>query len=133
VAFPAVAAVGGRLYVFGGQALTGPSAGQPVATIQVVNLATHAVTMAGRLPVPLAGATAVTLGGHVFVVGGDRGAGTTSGAVWAFDPSTLAVSTAGQLRVPVAHAGVAVVGASAWIVGGESNGAPVTAVQTLTR
>jgi len=132
VAFPAVAAVGDKLFVFGGKALAGGGAGGPIATIQIVDLATHRVTIAGRLPVPLAGAAAVTLAGHVFIVGGDTAAVTTSGTVWAFDPSTLAVGTAGRLRVPVAHAGVVVVGGTAWIVGGESNGAPTAGVQTLT-
>jgi len=132
VTFPAVAALGGRLYVFGGESLTGSSAGKPVATIQVVDLATHAVTMAGRLPTPLAGAAAVTLGGHVFVVGGDEAPGVTSGTVWGFNAKNLAVTAAGQLRVPVAHAGVVVLGPEAWIVGGESRGAPTAAVQSLT-
>ena len=36
VRYPAVAASGGKIYVFGGQAITGPDAGQPVDDIQVI-------------------------------------------------------------------------------------------------
>ena len=39
---------------------------------------------------------------------------------------------AGRLQVPVSHSSAAVLGNTAWLVGGESNGAPVSAVQTLT-
>jgi hypothetical protein len=152
VAFPAVAAVGTSLYVFGGSARSGADAGRPVTTIQVVDTASHTVTLAGTLPEALSGAAAVTLGGQVFVIGGDTAApgaptspaaptptgaasgstGTPSATVWAFDPATTSLRRAGQLAVPVSHAGVAVVGQTAWVVGGESAGAPTAVVQSVT-
>ena len=143
VSFPAVAAVGDTLYVFGGQTQTGATA-TAVDDIQVVDPTLHTVSEAGHLPVALSGASAVSLGGQVFVIGGDTtsatgtagpGSGaarTTSGTVWAFDASTGAVRSAGHLTVPVSLAGVAVVGQTAWVVGGESDGAPVTDVQSIT-
>jgi hypothetical protein len=139
VAYPAVAAVGTRLYVFGGMALAGPGTGQPVATIQVVDPGTHKVTTRGRLPVPVAGAVAFTLAGHVFIAGGDMvspnaaaGPLPTSDTIWSFDPTTSAVHRAGRLSVPVSHAGTAVLGDVAWLVGGTSAGAPTASVQTVS-
>jgi hypothetical protein len=152
VAFAAVAAVGSKLYVFGGQALTGAGAGQGVTAIQVIDLRSHRAKVAGQLPSPLVGAAAVTLGGHVFVVGGDTSTAasapppsssasgsttpspsiSTSGSIWAFDPTKISLSPAGMLQTPVSHTGVAVLGSIAWLVGGSSAGAPTSVVQTVT-
>ena len=161
VRYPAVAALGGQIFVFGGQAVTGPHAGAPVDTIQAVDPARHTAAVIGRLPMPLAGAAAVTVGGELFVAGGESsvhqrlipGLGTTqlgpgesspgsaAGAaspptstadkVWAFDPASRRLLPAGRLQVPVSHAAVTVTGGTAWIIGGESNGALVASVQML--
>jgi hypothetical protein len=157
VRYPAVAALGGRIFVFGGQAITGPGAGSPVSTIQAVSPARHTSAVIGHLPEPLAGAVAVTLGNELFVAGGEStvaqrltpgvgttqlgraaqapGAGPTSthtvSTIWAFDPSRKRLLPAGRLQVPVSHAAVAVAGSTAWIVGGESHGSFVAAVQML--
>jgi outer membrane protein assembly factor BamB len=161
VRYPAAAAIGGQIYVFGGQAIGGPHAGEPVDTIQVVNPARHSAAVIGHTPEPLAGAAAMTVGGELLVAGGDstaaqsrvRGAGTTQlgpgessagtasepyssptstvSTIWAFDPAAKRMLPAGRLQVPVSHAGVAVSGSTAWIVGGESSGAPVSSVQML--
>ncbi len=149
VRYPAVAALGGKIFVFGGQAVTGPRAGQPVNTIQVVDPARHTAGITGHLPEPLMGAAAVTVGGQVYVAGGQSsvrqarvpglgstqfgsvpaGPTTTVSTIWAFDPGTSRLLPAGHLQVPVSNAGVAVIGSTAWIAGGESNGVPVAAVQ----
>jgi outer membrane protein assembly factor BamB len=149
VRYPAVAALGGKIYVFGGQAVTGPQAGKPVDTIQVVDPGRRTASITGHLPVPLAGAAAVTIGGQVYVAGGEStvrqhripgvgstqfgsapaGTTTTVSAIWAFAPASNRLIPAGQLQVPVSNAGVAVIGGTAWIAGGESAGAPVAAVQ----
>ena len=71
VRYPAVAALGGTIFAFGGEAITGPRAGQPVDVIQAIDPARHAASVIGRLPEPLAGAAAVTIGGHLFVAGGE--------------------------------------------------------------
>ncbi len=70
VRYAAVTAVDGKVYVFGGQAVTGADAGQPIDTVQVVDPARHSAVVDGQLPDPVAGAVAVTLAGHVYVVGG---------------------------------------------------------------
>ncbi len=136
VQFPAVAASGGKLFVFGGVATSGEDADRPVSTIQVVNLKTHKVSATGHLPEPLTGAAAVVLGRHVLVAGGDTAPASTTAlssvsTVWSYDTSTGTCTTAGHLPVAVSHAGVALLGTTAWLVGGESNGTPVSAVQSF--
>jgi len=121
VRYPAVAAVGGSIYVFGGEAVTGADAGQPVNTIQVVNPDRHAASTIGRLPVPLEGAAAVTLGPQIYLAGGEStvaqpittGLGTTqlgpppSGA----DPGAGATSaTATAATVPGSGSGATLLG-----------------------
>ena len=161
VRYPAVAAQDGQIFVFGGQAITGPAAGAPVNVIQAVDPARRTAAVVGHLPEPLAGAVAVTVDGEVFVAGGEStaaqplvpgvgttqltsgesSAGTGAGAassptvtnsvIWAFNPASRRLLQAGRLQVPVSHAAAAVTGSIAWIVGGESNGALVDSVQML--
>jgi DNA-binding beta-propeller fold protein YncE len=153
VRYPAVATAGGKLYVFGGQAIAGKQAGLPVDDIQQVDPATHSARVLGHMSEPLQAAAAVMLGGQIYLAGGDtstpqattRGIGNvqvaaqrpssprlfTTSAIWAFDPVKRRLLTAGRLQVPVSHAGVAVQGSHAWLVGGESGGTQVAAVQMI--
>jgi outer membrane protein assembly factor BamB len=160
VRYPAVAALGGRIYAFGGQAITGPHAGTPVSVIQAVDPARHTASIVGNLPEALVGAAAVTVDGELFVAGGESpaatkptpGLGTTQltgqpianaglegpssptrtvSTIWAYDPASGRLLPAGRLQVPVSHAAVAADGSTAWIVGGESNAARVFAVQMI--
>jgi outer membrane protein assembly factor BamB len=71
VRYPAVAAVKGKIFVFGGQAISGPDAGSPIDTIQVIDPAHHHAAVLGHLPETLSGAAAVTVDGHIFVMGGE--------------------------------------------------------------
>ena len=158
VRYPAVAAAGDVLYVFGGEAVTGAGAGAPVDVIQAVDLRRHSAKVVGHLPLPLEAAAAVTLGAQIYLAGGDTSSpvpsisasitatapsgvagggesspGTSSVAtIWAFDAATLALVNAGQLQVPVSHSSVAVLGSTAWLVGGESDGTSQSLVQTIT-
>ena len=68
VRYPAVAAIGGQIYAFGGEGL---ASGQPVNTIQRIDPARHTATRAGDLPVHLTGAAAVTLGSQIYLAGGN--------------------------------------------------------------
>ena len=61
----------GLIYVFGGQAITGAQAGQPVNAIQVVNPRRHTASTIGHLPVPLEAAAAVTIGTQIYLAGGE--------------------------------------------------------------
>jgi len=131
VRYPAVAALGGKIYVFGGQTATG----EPTATVQLIDPATHGARVVGTLPEPVTGASAATLEGVLYVMGGESSAtgGTAPNpAIWAFDPGSGRALVAGALRVPVSHASVATLGQRAWLVGGESAAGPVDSVQVLT-
>jgi hypothetical protein len=156
---PAVAAVAGKIYVLGGEAVRGAASGRPVNVIQVVDPRTHTASRIGRLPIPLAGAAAAVIAGHLYVAGGvttatgastgfisevsaparsapsasgSDPAGTAVADVWAFDVSQHRLLQAGSLPAAIANAGVAVVGQRAWLIGGEEQGTPVSSVEMFT-
>ena len=52
VRYPAVAVLGGQIYVFGGQAIGGRHAGAPLDAIQAVDPARHTAAVIGHLPSP---------------------------------------------------------------------------------
>jgi hypothetical protein len=152
VRYPAVAALGGKIYVFGGESIGGAQ-GQPVDAVQMVDPAARTAVRLGRLPHPVMGAAAAVIGGHVYVAGGETAttAATASGPggastgqpaiapattavseVWAFDPVRGKMLRAGTLPVPVAYTGIQVVGARAWLVGGESGGRALSSVEMFT-
>jgi outer membrane protein assembly factor BamB len=160
VRYPAVAALSGQIYAFGGEAVTGPHAGTPVSLIQAIDPVRRTAAIIGSLPEPLEGAMAVTVDGELLVAGGESpaagrpvpGLGTTQltgqptassgtaesssatrtvSTIWAYDPASRRLLAAGRLQVPVSHAAVAVAGSAAWIAGGESGGAIVAAVQMI--
>jgi hypothetical protein len=150
VRYPAVAALGSQIWVFGGQTPSGIT-----STIQRVDPANGRATVVGQLPAPLAHATGFTLGGRVFVAGGQTApaAGrsrtakpsarlSTSNRVFQYVPaSTQAAASggpapgviriAGHLPVPVANAAAAVMGSTAYLVGGDNGQRPFPAVTTF--
>ena len=138
VRYAAVAAAGSQIWVFGGEAPDGPT-----SAIQRINLGTGETAVAGHLPQPVQGATAVPLGGRIFVAGGDvppsagsPGAGSaaslaTSRSVLSFDPASDSVTSSGQLPVPVAYAGAGVADGTAYLVGGNDGQRDVPAITTL--
>jgi outer membrane protein assembly factor BamB len=156
VRYPAVAASGRYIYVFGGQSVGAGTTGGPIADIQRIDPAAHKVSIVGQLPYPLESAAAVNLGGNIYLAGGEgpaiahpaQGVGTTqldgwataSGApatglatsnIWSFNPATAVVVPAGRLQVPTSHAGVAVTGNTAWLVGGENGSTMLATVQMM--
>jgi hypothetical protein len=137
VEYPAVAALGGYIFVFGGATLAGRTtdgapleAGKPVDDIQRVDPATGRVDVVGHLPTPLVGASAATLDGHIYIAGGWTGL-KLLGTVWGYEPATATVVVAGRV-LPVSFSGLAVVGPTAWLVGGQSGGRPVATVQAFS-
>ena len=128
VEYPAVAAVDGRIFVFGGTTVGG-RASAPVDDIQRVDPATGQASVVGHLPTPLEGAGAATLDGHIYIAGGYTGVA-VEGTVWGFEPSTATVVVSGHV-VPVSFSGLAVTGTTAWLVGGQSAGRPVGTVQAF--
>ncbi|MHB8594879.1 MAG: Kelch repeat-containing protein, partial [Acidimicrobiales bacterium] len=69
VRYPAVAAAGGKIYVFGGQAISATA--QPVNDVQMVDPAKKKAAIVAHLRTPLEGAVAVTVGGRIYLAGGD--------------------------------------------------------------
>lgn len=115
VRYPAVAALGGALYAFGGTTL----AGTPVNAIQQIDLATGRVRVLGHIPVSLGGAVAGVLNGTIYLAGGESPAGDSS-AVYAFSTRTKALRLVAHLPVPLAYGGAAVLGNRLYLLGGEN-------------
>jgi outer membrane protein assembly factor BamB len=125
VRYPAAAAIGGRIYVFGGETV----GGRPVTAVQVLLPRAHVSRVVAHLPRPLAGAAAATLDRRIYLAGGITGprANRPTTAIYAFDPRRGSFLRAGSLRIAVAYAGVAVSGDRLWLVGGETVGERPTA------
>ncbi len=71
VRYPAVSSLGGDIYVFGGEALSGAAAGGPVDTIQEIDPHAKRSWVVGHLPEPLEAASAFLIGNEILVAGGD--------------------------------------------------------------
>jgi outer membrane protein assembly factor BamB len=126
VRYPAVAALGSTVYLFGGLDV----AGQPTAIVQSFDTATGRGRLLGRLPTPLAGASAGVLAGRIYVAGGADGT-SDSRAIWAFDPRSGRLADAGTLPLGVAYAASTVSAGRLWLLGGEVGGVPVASVEQL--
>jgi hypothetical protein len=113
VRYTALAASGGRLYAFGGE--TGR--GSPTGRIQQIDPTKGQASVVGTLPAPTDHASAVVLGGSVYVIGGDV-AGVPSRRILSFEPDSGAVRVAGRLPIAIADAASAVVAGNAYLVGG---------------
>lgn len=123
----AVAALGGRIYAFGGETATGEASD----TIQEVDPRSRSARVIGHLPQPLAHAAALVLGGHLYLVGGESG-GVPTDRIWRFDPASRAAVKAGRLPFPVAAAGAAAVGSTGYLIGGAGqSGAALRSVIVL--
>ena len=125
VRYAAVAAAAGEIWVFGGQARSGPT-----SAIQEISPATGRATVAGHLLAPTQGAAAIVLGGQIYLAGGVV-TGAASPIVYRFDPASSDVSAAGRLPVPVAYAAGTVTGNVGYLIGGEDGTRTVPAVTTL--
>jgi hypothetical protein len=90
----AAAVVGDRLYALGGLLAVGKLSDE----IQEYDVATEHSVIAARLPKPLWHASAVTLDGYVYVLGGASRGGPTA-TILRFDPWRDSVSRAGHLPV----------------------------------
>jgi len=125
--YMAVAALGARIYAFGGETASGGASG----AIQEVDPRAGTARVVGRLPQALSHAGAVVLGGRVYIFGGDVG-GAPSDAIWRFDPGSGTVAPAGRLPVAVAGGATATVGSTAYLIGGAGAGeTPLRTIVTL--
>jgi N-acetylneuraminic acid mutarotase len=123
----AVAALGGRIYAFGGET----ASGAPSDAIQEVDPRAGTARVVGHLPQALSHASAVALGGDIYVLGGEAG-GSPLSQIWRFEPGKNTVAVAGKLPQPISGGGAAVVGSSAYLIGGTGPGeAPLATVVKL--
>lgn len=127
--YAAVAGVDGAIYTFGGVT---NAQGLDTRSIQRVDPTNGAVQVVAQLPAPLSHASAVVLGGRVFVLGGFANNQVTD-QVLEFDPGNKTVQTLPvHLPAPRSDSAITVLGDTAYLVGGQgSDRAPLTAVVQL--
>ncbi len=132
VRYGAVAALNHQIYVIGGIVGTTESAAAQTRVIQRFDPATGKTTVIGHLPVPLAYAAAVALGGRLYVLGGRSGASLSS-HIWQISPSSGKASVVGTMASPRSDAGVVMLNHTAYLVGGETTGplAPLSSVVSV--
>jgi Kelch motif len=124
VRYPAVAAEGHTIFALGGETTTGA----PTDAIQAIDSTTGRATIVGHLPKPLAHASAIALGGRIYVLGGAIASGPTA-LILGFDPSSGRASVAGRLPAPITNAAAATLGDTGYLVGGIGpGGSPLRSV-----
>jgi hypothetical protein len=123
VRYPAVAALAGKVYAFGGETPSATATPTATSDIQRIDPRTHTTTVVGHLPQPLYGAAAFVIDGTIYVAGGQVPGGITLTQIYAFAPSSGRILAAGWLPQADAFAGYATVGTGAravgYLVGGE--------------
>jgi hypothetical protein len=123
VRYPAVAAVNGLIYVFGGQTASPGATTAATTAIQEIDPVAHRATVVGHLHQSLYGAAAFLIGTTVYLAGGQVANGPTLTTIEAFLPSSHKILNAGLLPQAVAFGGYTTVGTGAkaigYIVGGE--------------
>ncbi|HEX8752140.1 MAG TPA: kelch repeat-containing protein [Solirubrobacterales bacterium] len=113
----ATAALGGRIYAFGGET----AGGGETNAIQEVDPKRGTAKVIGHMPKAFSHAAAVVLGGSIYVLGGEAGE-TPTNSTWRFDPASGRVTAAAPLPGPVAGGAAATVGNTAYLVGGKGAG-----------
>jgi hypothetical protein len=116
VRYPAVAAMGNIIYLFGGQ--TSSQAGNQTAAVQAIDVAAGTARVIANLPQAMSEATAWVQQGAFIIAGGRQGAAAGS-AIVRFDPATGQTTALGSLPRPTADAPVAVINDVAYLFGGE--------------
>ncbi len=111
--YAAVADVDGALVIAGGQSANGP-----VDSVTRFDTSTGTISQLGSLPIPVAGASAVTIGGTVYVIGGRDTSDHALATVVSIDPASGSVRRQAPLHQPVADAGAVSGPDGALIIGG---------------
>ncbi len=127
VRYAAVAGIGHRLIIAGGTTSSGAS-----DAILSFDPTTNAVEQIGRLPGARTHASAATLGGLVYVVGGRQGAGgPPTATILSIDPVSGAARPAGQLPQALSDAAVVAVDGRIVVVGGEAGATAVRSIVAI--
>ncbi len=112
-----VAELDGKIYVIGGY----PSTRVSVRTVQVYDIATDTWRLTTPLPVALNHTMSVSVGGRLYVIGGQSsagGAGPFVDTVYAYDPVTAAWSTRAPMPTQRGGGAAAVVAGKIYVAGG---------------
>jgi N-acetylneuraminic acid mutarotase len=132
VASLASAAVDGKIYVFGGAALQG-TASSIVADVYAYDPLADAWTPRAPLSRARSEATAVALGGKIYVIGGYDGTG-RPGTVEEYDPPTDTWKTKTAMNIARNGASGGISGDLAYVIGGnvivDNSGTSVATVET---
>jgi N-acetylneuraminic acid mutarotase len=110
----AAAAVGDRVYLFGGSGAAGN-------LVQRFDPASHGVTMVGTLPRTLSDLGAVAIGNTIYVIGGYDGVRARKEILATTDERTF--TTTAMLPQGLRYMGVAAVGSKLLVVGGQTDSA----------
>ena len=129
VRYPAVAVVGKAIYLFGG--VSNSQAGIDTRTVQRLDVASGAIDTVATLPTSLSHASAIVLGGQVFLLGGYVDNTRLSDQILRFDPATGAATRVGALPAPVSDAAAVVIGKHGYLVGGQGTDRAPLATVTL--
>lgn len=113
VRYTAAATTGDKIYAFGGEL----GDGSDTSEIQEYDLATERAVVAGHLPDPVSHASAVSIDGTIYLLGG-RVNGQASDQILRFDPARNVAVPAGHLPQPVFDGAAATFGGRAYLLGG---------------
>ncbi|HET9678441.1 MAG TPA: hypothetical protein VFP21_13165, partial [Solirubrobacterales bacterium] len=113
----ATAALGGRIFTFGGET----ASGEATDAIQEVDSARGTARVVGHMPQAVSHAAAVVLGSSIYVLGGETN-GVATDKAWRFDPGSHKLSPAPPLPRPVADGAAVSDGEAAYLVGGTGAG-----------
>ena len=124
VRYTAAAALGTRIYAFGGEL----GSGAATSDIQEFDTTTGRASIVGHLSQPVDHASAVVLGGNLYILGGRRN-GEASDRILRFDASRRAVVPEGRLPEPVFDAAAGIAAGVGYLAGGI--GAQGTSVDSI--
>ncbi len=131
VRYPAVAVVGKVIYLFGG--VSDSQAGVDTSTVQRLDTVSGAIDTVATLPTSLSHASAIVLGGQVFLLGGYVDDTRLSDQILRFDPATGTTTSVGTLPAPVSDGAAVVVGTQGYLVGGQgADRAPLATVTVIS-
>jgi M6 family metalloprotease-like protein len=123
------AAIGGKLYVFSGCTRSGTGAQINAGLLHRYNPNTNTWTTLKPAPVTHFRPAVAAIGGRLYVVGGENGAGAPIGRVDVYDPATNTWSTRRNMPTARMNAGAAVLGGKLYVVGGRSGTAYLKTVE----
>lgn len=112
----AAASVGGRIYVFGGQAEGGVN--KPLNTSWEYDPGADSWRPLAPVPTARTAAAAVEVGGRIYVVGGNTVNGLTVGTSEVYDPAANRWESRAPMPTPRNHPAAGAVGGKVYVIGG---------------